>query len=160
MLLYTRRKNSSDSPSAFCTHSAVCSLYFVSGLQSAFWSRALSWWWLTLSCKDRAGSHDESRDFAYKTLWSVILYFNVFGLRSPGALWRKRAKYLQTHIQVVLIAANSFRFRFLVCILYPVCSLQSIFCIRSAVCCLDFVLTGIRGTNTVYFWLHLFAKHT
>ena len=70
------------------------------------WSRVLSWWWLTLSCTDRAGSHDESRDFAYKTLWSVVLYFNVFGLRSPGALWRKRAKYLQTHIQVVLIAAN------------------------------------------------------
>ena len=30
----------------------------------------------------------------------------VFGLRSPGALWRKRSKYLQTHIQVVLFAAN------------------------------------------------------
>ena len=41
-----------------------------------------------------------------KLFWSVVLYFNVFGLRSPGALWRKRAKYLQTHIQVVLIAAN------------------------------------------------------
>ena len=26
--------------------------------------------------------------FAYKTLWSVVLHFNVFGLRSPGALWR------------------------------------------------------------------------
>ena len=39
-------------------------------------------------------------------------------------------------------------------------TLQSIFCIRSAVCCLHFVLTGIRGTNTVYFWLHLFAQHT
>ena len=34
--------------------------------------------------------------FAYKTL-AVVLYFNVFGLRSPGALWRKRSKYLQTH---------------------------------------------------------------
>ena len=31
-------------------------------------------------------------------------------------------------------------------ILYPVCSLH-------------FVLTGIRGTNTVYFWLQLFAQH-
>ena len=39
-------------------------------------------------------------------------------------------------------------------------TLQSIFCIRSAVCCLHFVLTGIRGSNTVYFWLHLFAQHT
>ena len=39
-------------------------------------------------------------------------------------------------------------------------TLQSIFCIRSAVCCLHFVLTGIRGTNTVYFWLQLFAQHT
>ena len=35
---------------------------------------------------------------------------------------------------------------YLVYILYPVCSLQ-------------FVLTGIRGTNTVYFWLQLFAQH-
>ena len=43
---------------------------------------------------------------AYKVLLSVVLYFNVFRLRSPGALWRKRSKYLQTHIQVVLFAAN------------------------------------------------------
>ena len=28
----------------------------------------------------------QTRDFAYKTLRSVVLYFNVFGLRSPGAL--------------------------------------------------------------------------
>ena len=34
MLSHTRRKNSSDSQSAFCTHSAVCSLHFLSGLQS------------------------------------------------------------------------------------------------------------------------------
>ena len=44
--------------------------------------------------------------FAYKTLLSVVLNFNAFGLRSPGALWRKRSKYLQTHTQVVLFAAN------------------------------------------------------
>ena len=44
--------------------------------------------------------------FAYKTLLSIALYFNVFGLRSPGVLWRKRPKYLQTHTQVVLFAAN------------------------------------------------------
>ena len=44
--------------------------------------------------------------FAYKTLLSVVLYFNVFGLRSPGASRRKRSKYLQTHTQVVLFAAN------------------------------------------------------
>ena len=36
---------------------------------------------------------------------------------------------------------------YLVYILYPVYSLH-------------FVLTGIRGTNTVYFWLQLFAQHT
>ena len=47
-----------------------------------------------------------ARFLLIKILWSVILYFNIFGLRSPGALWRKSAKYLQTHIQVVLIAAN------------------------------------------------------
>ena len=45
---------------------------------------------MTLSC--RAGSHDEHE----------ILLIS----RSPGALWRKRALYLQMHIQVVLIAAN------------------------------------------------------
>ena len=44
--------------------------------------------------------------------------------------------------------------------LHFVPTLQSIFCIRSAVCYLHFVLTGIRGTNTVYFWLQLFAQHT
>ena len=49
MLLYTRRKNSSDSQSAFCTHSAVCSLHFVpslhfvSGLQSAFCTDRYPW---------------------------------------------------------------------------------------------------------------------
>ena len=36
---------------------------------------------------------------------------------------------------------------YLVYILYPVCSLH-------------FILTGICGTNTVYFWLQLFAQHT
>ena len=29
------------------------------------WSRLLSWWWLTLSCTDRAGSHDEPWDFFF-----------------------------------------------------------------------------------------------
>ena len=49
---------------------------------------------------------------------------------------------------------------------------ESAFCTHSAVCNLHFVpglqfvsglqsvLTGIRGTNTVYFWLQLFAQHT
>ena len=42
----------------------------------------------------------------------------------------------------------------------------SAFCTHSAVyilyliCCLHLVLIGICGTNTVYFWLHLFAQHT
>ena len=36
---------------------------------------------------------------------------------------------------------------YLVYIFYPVCSLH-------------FVLTGIRGTNTISFWLQLFAQHT
>ena len=44
-----------------------------------------------------------------KFLLSVILYFNVFGLRSHGALRRKRSKYLPTHTQVVLFAANPHR---------------------------------------------------
>ena len=46
------------------------------------------------------------QNFSYKTLLSVVLNFNAFGLRSPGAIWRKRSKYLQTHTQVVLFAAN------------------------------------------------------
>ena len=40
------------------------------------------------------------------TKGAVVLYFNVFGLRSPRALWRKRSKYLHTHRQVALFAAN------------------------------------------------------
>ena len=43
MLLFTRRKNSSDSQSALCTHSAVCSLYFVSDLLSAFCINRYLW---------------------------------------------------------------------------------------------------------------------
>ena len=43
---------------------------------------------------------------AYKTLLSVVLYFNVFRLQSPRALWRKRSKFLQTYTQVALFAAN------------------------------------------------------
>ena len=44
--------------------------------------------------------------FAYKTLLSVVLHFNVFGLRSSGTSRSKRSKYLQTYTQVVLFAAN------------------------------------------------------
>ena len=44
--------------------------------------------------------------FAYKTLLSGVLHFNVFGLRSSGALRRQRSKYLQTHTHVVLFAVN------------------------------------------------------
>ena len=52
-------------------------------------------------CHARTGpGHTTNHEiFAYKTILSVVLYFNVFGLRSPGALWRKRSKYLQTHTQ-------------------------------------------------------------
>ena len=59
-------------------------------------------------CHARTGpGHMTSHEiFAYKTLLSVVLYLNVFGLRSPGALWRKHSKYLQTHTQVVLFVAN------------------------------------------------------
>ena len=44
--------------------------------------------------------------------------------------------------------------------LHFVPTLQSPVYILYPVCCLHFVLTGICGTNTVYFWLHLFAQHT
>ena len=43
MLSHTRRKNSLDSQSAFSTHSEVCSLHFVSGLQSAFCTNRYPW---------------------------------------------------------------------------------------------------------------------
>ena len=49
MLPHTRRKNSLDSQSAFCTHSAVCSQHFVpslrflSGLQSACCTNRYPW---------------------------------------------------------------------------------------------------------------------
>ena len=59
-------------------------------------------------CHARTGpGHTMNHEiFAHKTLLSVVLCFNVFGLRSPGVLWRKRSKYLQTHTQVVLFEAN------------------------------------------------------
>ena len=43
MLSQTRRKNSVDSQSAFCTHYAVCSLHFVSGLRSAICTNRYPW---------------------------------------------------------------------------------------------------------------------
>ena len=39
------------------------------------WSRMLSWWWLTLSCTDRARSHDEHEIFAHKTLLGAVLVY-------------------------------------------------------------------------------------
>ena len=59
-------------------------------------------------CQARTGpDHMTNHEiFAYKTLLLVVLYFKVFGLRSSGALRRKCSKYLQTHTQVVLFAAN------------------------------------------------------
>ena len=56
--------------------------------------------------RTRPGHMTKHEIFVYKTLLSVLWYFNVFVLRSPGASWRKRSKYLQTHTQVVLFAAN------------------------------------------------------
>ena len=50
--------------------------------------------------------------------------------------------------------------RFQILSLHFVPILQSAVYILYPVCCLHFVLTGIRGTNTVYFWLQLFAQHT
>ena len=41
-------------------------------------------------------------------------------------------------------------FKLSVCILYLLCSLQSTFCIQSALCILHFVLTGIRGTYIMH----------
>ena len=57
-------------------------------------------------CRARTGpGHMTNHEiFVYETHFSIVLYFNVFGLRSPGALCRKRPKYLQTHTQVVLFA--------------------------------------------------------
>ena len=56
--------------------------------------------------RTRPGHMTKHEIFVYKTLLSVLWYFKVYVLRSPGASWRKRSKYLQTHTQVVLFAAN------------------------------------------------------
>ena len=52
------------------------------------------------------GTYKTYTYLTYKTLLSVVLYFNVFRLRSLGVSRRKRSKYLQTHTQIVLFAAN------------------------------------------------------
>ena len=58
-------------------------------------------------CHARTGpGHMTNTRFLPIKLLSVVLYFKVFGLRLSGALWRKRSKYLQTHTQVALFAAN------------------------------------------------------
>ena len=49
------------------------------------WLRMLSWWWLTLSCTDRAASHDEPRKFCLQN--SFVSHF-VFVLEL--LLWRRR----------------------------------------------------------------------
>ena len=84
---------------------------------------------------------------------------------------RKWAGIFKNSAKVIAWRSVSFRwhvityqtkklFRFSVCILCPLCILQSTFCIWSAASSLTFVLTGIRGTNTIYFWSQLFAQHT
>ena len=49
------------------------------------WSRVLSWWWLTLSCRDWAGSHDEPWDFC---LWNSFVSFFVFVQGLLFCRWR------------------------------------------------------------------------
>ena len=77
------------------------------------WARVLSWWWLTLSCTNRAGLHDEPGDFcSYNSFFSYFLFVlgllfwrwrcNGFGLRLPGALWCKRSKYLDEYTSRII----------------------------------------------------------
>ena len=65
------------------------------------WSWVLSWWWLTLSCTDRAGLHDEPRDFCllnscvshFVFVLGLLFWqwrFYIFELWLLGALWCKR----------------------------------------------------------------------
>ena len=80
--------------------------------------------------------------------FSTIVQIIVKAVRGKAIAWRSvSCKMTCYYIPDVKL------FRFSACIFYPLYSLQSIFCIQSAVCYLHFVLTGIRGTNTVYFWL-------
>ena len=65
---------------------------------------------------------------------------------------KKTLKILSLHFVPTLQSVVYISYQ--VYILYPVCTL------RSAVCSLHFVLKGIRGTNTVFFLLQLFAHHT
>ena len=87
--------------------------------------------------------------------YSTIVQIIVKADRGKAITWRSVRWWWH-----VITCQTKKLYRFSVCILCPLCSLHSTFCIRCAVCSLHFVLTGNRGTNTVYFWLQLFAKHT
>ena len=99
-----------------------------------------------------------------RLLEGLKLYYDRFSSGNGPGIFQNSAK-------VIAWRSVSFRwhvityqtkklFRFSVCILCPLCILQSTFCIWSAASSLTFVLTGIRGTNTIYFWSQLFAQHT
>ena len=62
----------------------------------------------------------------------------------------RRKNSLDSQSTFVPILQSAVYILYLVYNLYPVYSLQSAFCI----------LTSIHGTNTVYFWLQLFAQLT
>ena len=65
----------------------------------------------------------------------------------------RRKDTLSSQSSFCTILQSAVYILYLIYILYPDCTLHS------SVCSLHFALTGIRGTNTVYFWLQLFAQH-
>ena len=102
---------------------------------------------------------DREKAIARRSVSCKMTYYFIPDVKTRQILSLRFVPYLQSAVYIL----------YPVCSLYFVSGLQSIFCIRSAVyifcirsavCCPHFVLTGIRGTNTVYFWLHLFAQHT
>ena len=78
--------------------------------------------------------------------YSTIVQIIVKADRGKAIAWRSVRCHVITYQTKKLFRFSVYIF-YLVNILYPVCSLH-------------FVPTGIRGTNTVYFWLQLFAQHT
>ena len=102
--------------------------------------------------------------------WRKILHIRQpTGRNYAVSYWRKILHKILHRLKAIVWHSVSFRMTcyhrpdektLQILSLHFVPSLQSTFCIRSAVCCLHFVLTGIRGTNTGYSWLQLFAQHT
>ena len=77
-------KNSLDSQSAFCTHSAVCCLHFVSVLQSAFCTKRYPWHQYSLSWLQLFAQHTHNlRQNTYVWINSTFSFFSALILFFP-----------------------------------------------------------------------------